>query len=233
MRTWKNRYLKALLILFAIIVVPIVLYFGMAVIGLLVPTNPEVQSGPKDYTIYIAVESIHADFILPVETDVIDWRTIIPTKDFKNISSYPKFIQLGWGDEVFYLEMGSLDNFDLDIGFRAAFLPTDSLMHVTYYYSLPYNYIDIREIKITRDQYKILVAYIKKQFKTENDKLSLLEGKSYYWNDNFYRANESYHLFNTCNMWTNRGLKKIGVKTSIWSPFKYGIRNFLPPKKGS
>ncbi len=211
--------------------VPTLLYLGMTAIGLFVSTNPEKHLGSKDYTIYIAVESIHADFILPVQNDVIDWRTIVDPKDFNNISPNPKFIQIGWGDEVFYLEMGSLKNLNPDITFRATFLPTDSLMHVTYFYNLPYKYIDIRKINITKEQYQKLVDFVKIKFKYENKKAQLLKGKSYYWNDNFYKAEGKYHLFNTCNLWTNRGLKETDIKTSIWSPLKYGIRNFLPAKE--
>jgi hypothetical protein len=38
-----------------------------------------------------------------------------------------------------------------------------------------------------------------------------------------YEAVGSYHAFNTCNLWTNRVFKQIGVKTALWSPFTKDI----------
>ena len=55
----------------------------------------------------------------------------------------------------------------------------------------------------------------------------LIKGKGYSDYDNFYEANYNYHLFKTCNTWTNESLKVAGVKTSSLALFESGILRWL------
>ena len=43
------------------------------------------------------------------------------------------------------------------------------------------------------------------------------------------RANKKYHVFNTCNNWVNRGLKKTGIRTAVWTAGAFGL--FIDEKK--
>ena len=46
--------------------------------------------------------------------------------------------------------------------------------------------------------------------------------------DRFYAATGRYHLFNTCNQWTGRGLARAGVPVGIWTPLKPHVLCWLP-----
>ena len=38
-------------------------------------------------------------------------------------------------------------------------------------------------------------------------------------NENYYESGKSYNFINTCNNWTNQGIKLMGIKTATWAPF--------------
>ncbi|MCK5672703.1 MAG: DUF2459 domain-containing protein, partial [Spirochaetales bacterium] len=40
----------------------------------------------------------------------------------------------------------------------------------------------------------------------------------------FFEASGLYSLFNTCNNWTSRGLRKSGINTHLWTPFTWGVK---------
>ncbi|MDH5654622.1 MAG: DUF2459 domain-containing protein, partial [Spirochaetia bacterium] len=81
------------------------------------------------------------------------------------------------------------------------------------------------KISISLEQYRILVQYIQSSFqKDRNGKFIRIPCCTYDGlNDNFYEAEGSYHLFYTCNSWTNEALKKIGVRAALWAPFDRAI----------
>ena len=77
--------------------------------------------------------------------------------------------------------------------------------------------------------YRRLCDFIEGSFqKDASGAFVLVPGKGYGADDNFYEAVGSYHPFNTCNVWTNRGLKDCGVRTALWSPFPQGVLRHLP-----
>jgi|GEM_PF-4318891 Protein of unknown function (DUF2459). len=41
-------------------------------------------------------------------------------------------------------------------------------------------------------------------------------------------ARGRYHMFNTCNQWTGRGLHRTGVPTGLWTPLVVHVRCQLP-----
>ena len=53
---------------------------------------------------------------------------------------------------------------------------------------------------------------------------------SYGNHDRFYLSRGRYHLFNTCNQWTGRGLARAGVPTGIWTPLVGHVRWHLPKR---
>ena len=52
-------------------------------------------------------------------------------------------------------------------------------MHVTYYSAKLKKSASVKKIRISEEQYKVLVHYIEKSFALENNKPMLIEGESY------------------------------------------------------
>ena len=77
---------------------------------------------------------------------------------------------------------------------------------------------------VTKTTFKKLQDYIVSYIKLQDGKSQLIDCCRYpNVHDNFYEANGSYHLFRTCNVWTNQVLINAGIKTAIWTPFDSGI----------
>ena len=199
------------------------LYGLFAVILTLIPTHREFQSPQEGIDIYLISNGVHADLCLPVFTEVFDWESVIPPQDFEPKAR--EYISFGWGEKGFYLETPTWADLKVSTALMATLLPTPAAMHVIYFPFTPREGAHVQKVRISPDQYLQLVQYIQKSFvRNENHQLVLIDCCSYPgWNDNFYEAVGSYHLFNTCNNWTNGGLKAAGIKTATWAPFDRSV----------
>lgn len=175
-----------------------------------------------DVEIFIQSNGVHTDFCLPTVSVNFDWKTMIPIEDFPNNKEF-NYISLGWGDKGFFLDTPTWDDLTFKTAFTAAFLPSPTAMHVSYLENKPRLSNQVANVFVTKDEYLKLVDYIKNSFRLKNNQVDLIPNRGYWYNDNFYEANASYHLFKTCNSWTNDGLKLIGVKTGIYALSADGI----------
>ena len=82
--------------------------------------------------------------------------------------------------------------------------------------------------KITDDgsTFEVALSEAQAQGYAEADPKLDVEGYNSY--DSFFEAKGSFSFYRTCNIWVNKALKVIGVKTSIWSPFDFGVLHHLP-----
>jgi len=78
---------------------------------------------------------------------------------------------------------------------------------VTAYYSSS----EIIEIKLSEPGFELLSRYIAASFARDGSGQALPLGRGLYGNSRFYLSRESYHLLNTCNVWTARALRAASV----------------------
>jgi len=123
---------------------------------------------------------------------------------------YAEFLEVGWGDKQYY----QTPDAHFGITLRAALWPTSSVLHivgfsgaVTAYYSSS----EIIEIKLGEPGFELLSRYIAASFARDESGQALPLGRGLYGNSRFYLSHESYHLFNTCNVWTARALRAASV----------------------
>ena len=57
------------------------LYLLAALAGSLIPVNRAWTEPEEGTTIYLVDNGIHADIIMPVDAQGLDWRPLIPTSD--------------------------------------------------------------------------------------------------------------------------------------------------------
>jgi len=119
-------------------------------------------------------------------------------------------IDFGWGDEAFY----QYPDFDWDLAYQALFYPTPSTLRIEGIYISMIEYFNLSEIvvelKINNEQLKILLNYISNTIWKNSDGQSEILSTRYLNRIYFFKANGDYHLFNTCNTWLAKGLKKAG-----------------------
>ena len=222
-----KRFLKYLFLLIS----PILLYLIAALILAKVPTNPPKITANSSETIEVFVLSngIHTDFVLPIQSTTKNWKSLISLKDFEKIdSNQVNYLSFGWGDQGFYLETPTWADLKVSTALQAIFLNSPTVVHVDCWKNAPRISENCKPIQLQALQYEALVSYIEDSFqKDEREKAQIIPNKGYYDSDNFYKAHGNYHLFNTCNIWTNCGLKQAEVKTAVWSPFAEGIMEHL------
>ncbi len=132
-------------------------------------------------------------------------------------------MSFGWGEENFYLNTPTWNDLTFGNGFRALFLKSSTLIHLTRYEQKRNDWI---EIKVSEMELKDLNSYIFDSFKTNNDGSKImLENKGYSINDDFYKAKGNYSCFKTCNSWVNSGFKQSGLKPCLWTPFDFSLMN--------
>lgn len=196
------------------------LYFLFALVFSYLPAHPPEIKSVKNKTVYITSNGVHLDIILPVN----DVDTIL-SKQLK-LSSGVKFVSFGWGDKLFYINTPEWSDLTFRVAFTALFLKSESAMHVT-----PYNtkFNSWRRVEICQNQLKVVNDYILESFeKNGQGEIVQIEAEGYGYDDYFYEATGNFTLFRTCNVWVNIALKRMGIRTSVWSPFDFGVLYHLP-----
>jgi uncharacterized protein (TIGR02117 family) len=227
----RRRLTKVLLTLLLLCIgVPslyAVLAFGLA----LIPVNGDFVEPPPGEGVEIQLVSngIHVDYLLPVESAVMDWSQRFPRSTFRSVGEDWRYVLVGWGDRGIYLDTPTWAELKASTALKAIFWPSPTALHVQY---LPRAFVEsesIRWVRVSEDAYRELCDFIEESFQRDRDGNPLLiPGKGYGAADNFYEGRGHYHAFNTCNSWTVRGLKRIGVPTALWSPFAFGVLRHLP-----
>lgn len=200
----------------------LIIYLLSALILSLISVNSDFRESKENtYFIYLVSNGVHIDLILPAYDSVTNWKETIPFED--KITPYVNYIGFGWGNKEFYMNAPKWSDLNARITMNALFLKGGSALHVTPYHSI-IEHENIIRINMSKKEYINLNQYIRESFITNKmDAFIPIEGLNYGDHDIFFEAKRKYHLFNTCNTWTNRGLKKSGLKACLWTPFDKGI----------
>ena len=218
-----KKIFRILLKTLGFLVLFIVVYLLAVVLLPMIPVNKEKQKPNDQITVYILTNGVHTDIVVPVKSEAIDWSTFIPFTDTKSKKEF-KYIAFGWGDKGFYLDTPTWADLKFSTAFKAAFWLSESAMHCTFYDQMSVGK-DCKRIMITKDQYSRLINFIKDKFDRDSQgKVILIPTDAVYGrNDAFYDAKGRYSFLDTCNTWTNEGLKKSGQKAALWTPTDFGI----------
>jgi len=210
------RFLRKLLKLIVYILLLPVFYVIISLILTAITVNEDIVSANVDNQIYISTNGVHLDIIIPA--DKMDIK-LYKGLNIKNET----YLSFGWGDEDFYLNTPTWSDLSFKNAFNAMFLDSNTLIHLTRYKQKG---SDWTVVNLNNNQLKTLNEYILNSFKlNDNDSKIILEGKGYYYNDDFYKANGSYSCINTCNSWVNSALKQSNLKSCYWTSFDFGVLN--------
>ncbi|MFS2099088.1 TIGR02117 family protein [Variovorax sp. Varisp85] len=193
------------------------------------PANARpADDAPGDVQAWVLSNGVHTDYVFPIRSATIDWLQVFPLKDFRAPPPDAEFIAIGWGDREFYLNTPTWGDLTAARAFGALSGGNRALMHVGYLrreqlargaYSLP----------LSHAQYAQLVGYVRAALPSGH--ASPIAGAHYGDDDAFYEAEGGYHLFETCNTWTGRGLRQAGVTVSRWTPFDFTVTWHLKPSR--
>lgn len=171
----------------------------------------------RTVTVYLSTNGVHTDFVLPLNTEVLDWRTKIAIPD-----PSVQWLAFGWGDRGFYVDTPTWSELRVSTALRAISGTGDSAMHVSAYRQFVLDDTAV-ELTLTKMEYQQLINYIDTSFQKDNMKYQRIDAPGYGPFDMFYSAKGSYSLFYTCNTWVNQGLKQINQKAAVWTLHDQGI----------
>ncbi|MCF1192102.1 DUF2459 domain-containing protein [Mangrovimonas sp. AS39] len=171
----------------------------------------------SDKSIYLSTNGVHLDIVIHKKDIDSMLLSGIKTEESDN------YLSFGWGDENFYVNTPTWGDLTFNNAFKAMFLKSSTLMHVTRYRLKGSDWV---EIKLSQTELNKLNSYVLSTFKTnENGMKIILENQGYSSMDDFYKAKGSYSCFMTCNSWVNLGFKESGLKSCLWTPFDFGLMN--------
>lgn len=195
-------------------------YMVAALVGSLVPVNSGWEEATSGTTVYVADNGIHADIVMPVSAQGLDWERLVPRSDFAAADPNARWIAFGSGEERVYFNTPTW----WDITPRtiwSALTGGRRVMHVEYVSDPGYA---IREIRLRPEEYRRLWAAIRADFALdEKGRPKHLAHPGYGCCDAFYRAVGKESAVRTCNTWVASWLRLAGVRTSLWPPFVQGL----------
>ena len=180
----------------------------------------------KEVTIYIRSNGVHTDICMPTVSTQKDWFTTFNLTDYED-NRRSSYIGIGWGDKGFFLNTPTWGELKASTAIKAIFLPSPTAIHVEFMQE-PQLCETVRKVQISRKSYSKLVAFVESTFRLADSEPILIPNHGYGPTDNFYEAYGNYHMFNTCNVWTNDAMKSASIPTSIISIFPEGNLIHLP-----
>lgn len=165
----------------------------------------EATSNQAGYSIYVASNGWHTSIVLA--------RSDLPAGAIPEADDFPgaAYLEFSWGDARYFPapEKG------LGMIMSALLTPTPAVLHLAGLPAHPRSVFptaEVVELKLTAEGFSTLVAYLNQTFARDNAAPST---QGLYRFSRFYPATGSFHLFNTCNTWTARGLATAGVPVTV------------------
>jgi len=222
--SWRWRWFRRMYRFFGGI---FLLYLLILLIGL-IPVNNDFEPAAKGIEIFISSNGVHADVVVPIQTDLIDWRESFPEENFAGNTSAATYVAIGWGDKGFYVDTPTWADFKISMALKALFTPSPCCLHVVMK-SKPVSDENMRSVIISEKQYAAMVQAIQGCIeRDENEKLIFIPDASYNQFDAFYEAEGNYHILNTCNSWVGWVMRETGIKTPLLTPMPKTVYLYLP-----
>ena len=181
----------------------------------------EKFEGSGQNGVYVVSHGCHTGFVIPAP----EIQGVIPELE-QRFGNTP-YIEFGWGDKGFYQAKETT----LGLTLRAIFWPTESVVHsvavpqkVEEYFSNS----EVVKLCLTDGELSALIGFISRSFFRDKSGNLLELQKGIYGDSQFYSGVGDFYLVNTCNRWTAKGLKSIGMDISPTLKLTAGsVMNYL------
>jgi uncharacterized protein (TIGR02117 family) len=155
-------------------------------------------------TIYLVNHGWHAGIVLR--------RADIPDNIWPKLGNLldMEYLEVGWGDMDYY----QIPDPHLGFILKAALLPTASVLHIVGFNDhVPayFPYSEIIRIELSSAGFERLSRTIASSFALDKAGNTTSPSPGRYGNSRFYLSRETYHMFNSCNIWAARALRTAGI----------------------
>ena len=225
-RTFRRRLVRGVYRVSKLFLLLVVVYLLIALVGL-IPVNNDFRPTPDGVEVVFTSTAVHADVVVPVANETVDWREHLTASCFRGDVSRATHVAFGWGDKGFYVATPTWADLKVSTVARALFWPDDSCMHVVM--QQREDVASGKAVRISTEQYERLVRYVKESFREdESGRFVLIEGAAYGPRHAFFEAHGSYHCFNTCNCWVGQGMRTSGLRCGWFTPLPKTVFLYLP-----
>ena len=209
-----------------IILIVVTAWAVFVLIGL-IPVNLGFESAADGIEIFVSSNAVHAEILVPVRTEFVDWTRLFPSQSFKSDTQRMTHVAVGWGDREFFVNTPEWSDLTAGTALSAMFLPSKACVHATM--TQPERYTGLRSVKIVPEQYGRLIQYVRASLRLTEDGESIpLTEAGYGPYDAFFEAHGIYCFFNTCNSWLGRALKKAGVRVALSTSLPHTVFLWWP-----
>ncbi len=213
----KNRLVRRIAL--ALAAMP-ALYLLAALLGSLIPINRGWSEPDQGVTIYLANNGVHADLILPAKAQGLDWRPLLPRRDFAASDPKAGWVAFGAGERRVYLDTPRWRDITLPTVW-AGLTGGERVVHVEWVANPAYA---ARAIHLRPEEYRRLWQSIRAEFDLDdNGRPVRIAHPGYGPADAFYEGRGKASAVNTCNTWAADRLRLAGVETGLWTPFSQGL----------
>ena len=202
---------------FAIVAVLGLYVVGALVLGL-IPINRDYSPADAGVPIYLATNGVHADILVPANTETVDWREEYPSRLFPNVDPRQDYIAFGWGDRGFYLNTERWADLTAQTAAVAVLGLGRPAMHIEYS-TQPRPGPHVVALRISQQHYRDLVNFIREYAERDaRGQVVVIGGRHYGRSDAFFEAKGTYSALMTSNEWARRALYVAGVRVPVWAP---------------
>ncbi len=174
--------------------------------------------------VYVASHGWHTGFIIPAP----QLQGAIP--ELKQRFDDVAYIEIGWGDKGFY----QAKKITAGLTVRAIFWPTEAVIHCVAIPTDPEDFFstsDVERLCLSDGELSSLIRFISESFSRDHHGNVKPSKNGLYGDSQFYKGVGDYHLMNTCNKWTAKGIESAGMDIS--PTFKLSAGSVMDYIRGS
>lgn len=176
---------------------------------------PGSFSGQGELPVFIVNHGWHTGIML--QAPYAQQRIPLLAERFPNVA----YLEFGWGDRDFY----EAPDAGVLLALRALF-PGESVVHVVGIHDPPSGYLTeagLVKLCLNKAELESLLDFLVASFESEEGQPGAVipRGRSQLMGQ-FYNGTGHYHVANTCNVWTARALRSIGMDISSGSKLTAG-----------
>ena len=150
-------------------------------------------------------------------SEIVVTRSQFPAGAIPETADFPDalYLSFSWGDAEYY----PAPRKSLGMTLSAALLPTPAVVHLAGLPAHPRDIFpgnEVIEVKVSAEGFRALIAYLAGSFARGGEARTQALSPGLYSFSSFYPATGEFHLFNTCNTWTARGLQQGGLPVQIF-----------------
>ncbi len=219
-----GKWVRRCLWFASIPVLLILSYLAFALLGALIPAYPQQQPEIKprllEPAVYLVGTMLHTDIAIPVNSLSLHQFEFLREAGMPLDNPALKYLVVGWGSREFYTQTASYSDIRFSTSWKAA-TGDASVMHVAPAGDLA-KMKGVRKVEMTERGFAKMLEFIVEGFSRSEEEPVLLEA-TFGFGDVFYESRGRFNIFNPCNIWTAKALRKAGVTTGIWTPTTFSI----------